>query len=54
MKWVSYLLKLDAKINLKTTKTGKTALHFAVEKGDLKIAEVLIQNGASIHIEDNS
>ena len=29
-------------------------MHYAVEKGDLKIAEMLIQNGASINIEDHS
>jgi len=33
---------------------GSTALHAAVEKGNRRIVELLIQNGANVNAEDNN
>ncbi len=41
------------KIDAKSGPEGRTALHYAIEEGNLEIVEILIQDGASIDISDN-
>jgi len=37
-----YLLRLAAKVNLKAKVSGDTALHFAIENGNIKMAQLLL------------
>jgi ankyrin repeat protein len=32
---------------------GKTALHYAAYRGELKLVQVLLKNGASVYIRDH-
>ncbi len=46
------LLKMDVDINQAGPKTGKTAMHYAAQKGHLKVVEMLITSGANIDLKD--
>ncbi len=46
-------LDTGANINFKSNKTGKTFLHVAAEKGNKKIVEFLLTNGAKVSERDN-
>lgn len=49
---ISYILSLGPDLNLQD-RTGKSALHWACNKGFCDIAEILIENKANINLQDN-
>lgn len=48
-----FLHLTGADVNLKNS-GGRTALHYAASKGWLKIAEILISQGAKINLKDKA
>nr|WP_306800213.1 ankyrin repeat domain-containing protein [Endozoicomonas sp. YOMI1] len=48
------LISRTVNVNIKDKKDGKTALHYAAEKGSKKCLEHLIKEKADIHCTDNS
>ncbi len=50
---VRTLLQQGANVDAKDPSTGKTAMHFACEKNDKKLAEILLVFGAYINAQDN-
>ncbi len=51
---VKLLIKYGADVSVHSAKTGDTALHYAVERSNEAIAELLIQNGAEVNARENS
>ena len=47
---VNYTVPLNYSLGL----SGYTPLHFAVERGDVELIEILLENGANICIQDNN